>query len=87
MTKKYKLIYQKKYIKDLKHIPSRIQDAIESAVKDLSDNPRPHGYLKLKGYDELYRIRVGDYRIIYSIIDSKLVILVIEVGDRKDVYK
>lgn len=53
----------------------------------LGTNPRPDGYVKLKGSDNLFRVRVGPYRIIYTIQDDKLIVLVLEIGDRKDVYK
>ena len=52
---------------------------------NLAENPRPHGYKKLKGQDA-YRIRVGNYRVIYTVFDSELIIDVMSVGDRKDVY-
>ncbi len=49
-------------------------------------DPRPHGYLKLKGR-EGYRIRIGNYRIIYEMIDDKLMVIVITISHRKDVYE
>ncbi len=52
---------------------------------DLEINPRPFGYIKLKGRDA-YRIRVGNYRIIYEIHDAILKVIIIEAGDRKDIY-
>ena len=59
---------------------------IKGAIAELADNPRPHGYKKLKGEDA-YRIRVGDYRIIYEIEDNIILVTVVSVGHRKDVYK
>ena len=53
----------------------------------LSENPRPSGHKKLSGPDAFYRIRVGDYRIVYEIHDSKLVILVITIEHRGKVYR
>ena len=52
----------------------------------LGDDPRPHGYRKLAGRGEQYRIRVGDYRVIYDIRDAVLVVFVIEVGHRSSIY-
>lgn len=52
----------------------------------LGDDPRPYGYRKLAGRGEQYRIRVGDYRVIYDIRDAVLVVLVIEVGHRSSIY-
>ena len=59
---------------------------IKKAIYALADNPRPQGYKKLKGRDG-YRIRVADYRIIYEVFDSELLIDVINLGHRKDIYK
>ncbi|MFC0776288.1 type II toxin-antitoxin system RelE family toxin [Terrimonas alba] len=59
---------------------------IKAAIYSLADNPRPHGYKKLKGRDA-YRIRSGDYRIIYSIFDKILTVEVIAIGHRKDIYE
>jgi mRNA interferase RelE/StbE len=73
---------QKQIMKlDKKYIP-----IIKAAIANLADNPRPNGYKKLKGEDA-YRIRIGDYRIIYEIDDEIILITVISVGHRKDIYK
>jgi mRNA interferase RelE/StbE len=87
MSKKYKVVFEKKYEKDLKYVHSSYRKAIIEKCFSLGDNPRPDGYLKLKGADNLFRIRVGPYRIIYTIQDEKLIVLVLEIGDRKDIYK
>ncbi len=58
-----------------------------SAIGELATTPRPAGCRKLEGQDDLWRIRVGDYRIIYSIDDGALLILVITLGNRRDVYR
>ncbi len=59
---------------------------IKKGILALAANPRPKGYTKLKGRSG-YRIRIGDYRIIYEIIDNLLRVEVIELGHRKDIYK
>jgi mRNA interferase RelE/StbE len=59
---------------------------IRVAISRLAENPRPQGYIKLKG-EEAYRIRVGDYRIIYEINDDKITVIVVAVGHRKYIYK
>lgn len=87
MDRKYKVVFERKYIKDLKYIHPSYHKAIMEPVLSLGKNPRPEGYKKLKGYDNLFRIRVGPYRVIYTIQDDKLIILVLEIGDRKDIYK
>jgi mRNA interferase RelE/StbE len=56
-------------------------------LKTLRDNPRPQGVKKLVGEENLYRIREGDYRLIYTIEDKKLIVLVVKIGDRKEIYR
>lgn len=87
MSKKYKVVFEKKYIKDLKHVHPSYHTVINDVCLALGENPRPDGYIKLKGSDNLFRIRVGPYRIIYTIQDDKLIVLVLEIGDRKDIYR
>ena len=56
-------------------------------MKTLQYNPRPPGVKKLAGENDLYRIREGDYRIIYTIEDKELIVLVVKIGDRKEIYR
>ena len=72
--------------KQIKKLPPLINAKILKAISALSGNPRPNGYKKLKGINA-YRIRVGDYRIIYEIQDDRLIIIIIAAGNRKDIYK
>lgn len=53
----------------------------------LAGDPRPKGVKKLFGLDDLYRIRVGEYRVVYQIQDNRLIVLVVRIGHRKDVYR
>lgn len=72
----------------LKLIPKQILKLIFERIEKLSNNPRPEGAEPLQGTDKgLYRIRQGDYRISYSIQDQKLLILIVRVVHRKEVYK
>jgi mRNA interferase RelE/StbE len=87
MFKKYQVVFEKKYIKDLKYVHPSYHMLVKKAALSLENDPRPEGYIKLKGSDNLFRIRVGPYKIIYTIQDDKLIILVLEIGDRKDVDK
>ena len=73
--------------KDLYKLPAKIITRIVEVLKSLEESPRPHGCKKLKGYKNLWRIRVGDYRIIYAIEDVILLIDVREIGHRKNIYK
>lgn len=81
----YKVIIKKSAIKTLKKIPDPYYSSIKSAILQLGKNPRPHGYGKLKGR-EAYRIQVSGYRIIYEIFDDKLIVDVVTLGHRKDIY-
>jgi mRNA interferase RelE/StbE len=63
-----------------------VQRQLLRRLHDLADNPRPSGCRMLKGMDNLYRIRSGDYRIVYTIEDAILRILVVAAGHRKDIY-
>ena len=60
---------------------------VDSDIQALADNPRPEGVKKLKGSGDLYRIRSGVFRIIYQIEDIRLIVLIVKVGDRKDIYR
>lgn len=82
----YQLTIRLKIIKVLKKINEPDYTAIKKSILDLANNPRPHGYIKLKGRDG-YRIRVGNYRIIYEIIEKVLIVEVLALGHRKDIYE
>lgn len=71
----------------LAKLPRNTRLRIEDAIDGLAEDPRPHGYSKMKGYDDLYRIRVGEWRIIYAIEEDRLIVLVIEIGPRGSVYR
>lgn len=73
--------------RQLKALPEPVQKRIVKRLKSLRDTPRPQGVKKLAGEDDLYRIREGDYRIIYTIQDKELIVLVVKIGDRKEVYR
>ena len=83
---KYKITFKKSVSKDLKSVPKSDVKIILLKVDSLAVNPRREGAVKLSG-QELYRVRQGFYRIIYEIRDSELVIQVIKIGHRSDVYK
>ena len=82
---KYTLTITKSAQKELDKLPDSIAENLFEAMLSLADDPRPPGCKKLKGYD-VYRIRRGNYRIIYEIRDHVLIVEVIAVGHRKDVY-
>jgi mRNA interferase RelE/StbE len=73
--------------KQLAALPREVQRRLDVRILALGDNPRPPGSTKLAGTDDLYRIRAGDYRIVYRIEDRVLRVLVIRLGHRGDVYR
>jgi mRNA interferase RelE/StbE len=83
---KYTIYLSKKAVKNLNQLPDSVAETILSSISELENNPRPVGYRKLKGRDG-FRIRCGNYRIIYEIFESTLVIDVINLGHRKNIYK
>jgi mRNA interferase RelE/StbE len=82
----YSIDFSKQALKELEKINEPYYSSIKQAIFNLSENPRPHGYRKLKGRDG-YRIRVADYRVIYDIYDRTLVVDIITLGHRKDIYE
>jgi len=81
----YTIVLTKKAEKQLDKLPDNIAEPIIEAINNLADNPRPQGYKNLKNRDG-YRIRVGDYRVIYEVFDDELLIDIILLGHRKLIY-
>lgn len=73
--------------KSLKKIPKKDLGKVIEAIQVLAISPFPSGCRKLKGEEDVYRVRQGNYRIIYEVIDKKLIVLVLKIGHRKDIYK
>ena len=82
----YKLVIKKSVAKDLRNIPNKDVKRILKCIDLLCEDPRADGCIKLSG-QERYRVRQGLYRIIYEIQDSKLIIVVVKVAHRSEVYK
>ena len=83
----YRIEFAKPASKQFKAIPPQEQQRLKPKIDALANEPRPSGMVKLAGEDGLYRIRVGNYRIIYTIEDDRLLVLVVKVGHRRDVYR
>ncbi len=82
----YTIILSKTAQKQLDKLSDTIAEPILESIAGLAENPRPQGHRKLKGRDG-YRIRTGDYRIIYDILDAELIVDIITLGHRKDIYE
>lgn len=74
-------------LKELRKLPENFSAQVARDIDALAKNPRPIGHKKLKGHDGLYRIRSGNYRVVYQIQDKVLIVLVVRIGNRKEVYK
>ena len=83
----FAVVYEKRFFKDLDKIPNSDVERIVIAVKDLARDPTPKSSKKLKALSNLFRIRQGDYRVIYEIDRASKQVKVLSVRHRKDVYK
>lgn len=83
---KYSVVFKRSVYKDLKPIPAADVKRILAKIDSLADEPRGEGSEKLSG-QERYRVRQGVYRIIYEIVDDRLIVTVVKVGHRREVYK
>lgn len=82
----YNVVIERYAEKQLQKIDRKMIPVLKDAILDLGNNPRPQGYEKLKGIDA-YRIRVGNYRIIYEIYERIVTVVVIDIGNRKEIYR
>ncbi len=73
--------------KQLRKLPREVQERLVRRMLLLAEDPFPQGARKLTGYDDVYRVRVGRYRILYSVSRRRLVIIILKVGQRKDIYR
>jgi len=83
----YSIQLSRKAQKQLSALPKAIQERLQVKIGALATEPRPPGTVALQGIKGLLRLRVGDYRIIYQVDDDILIVLVVEVGHRREVYK
>ena len=83
---KFEVVFKQSVTKDLRQIPKKDVKRILHRIKKLSIEPRPTGVEKLSGQDR-YRVRQGAYRILYEIVNNELIVVVIKIGHRRDVYK
>jgi mRNA interferase RelE/StbE len=73
--------------RELAALDSPIQRRIAARIDALADTPRPSGAKKLQGGKDTWRVRVGDYRILYEVVDERVIVLVVKVGHRREVYR
>ena len=83
----YRVVLTPAADRQLAKLPHQAQEMMAAAIAALGSNPRPAGSTKLAGTDDLWRVRVRQYRVIYKIVDDELVVVIAKIGDRKDVYR
>ncbi|MEO8625931.1 MAG: type II toxin-antitoxin system RelE/ParE family toxin [Candidatus Limnocylindrales bacterium] len=82
----YRLVFKRSAAKELEELPAKVRPRVVERVDALAGNPRPIGCEQLSG-EKKYRIRQGDYRIVYGIDDAALIVTIVKIGHRRDVYR
>ena len=82
----YSVLIKRSAAKEIEAVPLKDRRRIVARIEGFANNPRPVGCEKLSG-EEKYRIRQGDYRILYQIVDTDLIVTVVRVGNRRDIYR
>lgn len=83
----YRVEFTTRAAREFRQLPEATRRRIAVRIDALTVNPRPQGARKLTGTDDLYRLRTGDYRILYQIEDRVVLVTVIRIGHRRDVYR
>lgn len=83
----YKIEYKRSVEKDLRKLPAPQLKAIVFKIQSLAIEPHPSGSVKLRGSSDFFRVRHADYRIVYQVIDARLIVLIVKVGHRREVYR
>jgi mRNA interferase RelE/StbE len=83
----YTVVISKSVEKQIDNLPNDITLRVIEKIQNLASEPRPDGIVKLKGFDNEYRIRIGDYRVRYEIDDENQLVQILQCKHRKDVYK
>lgn len=83
----HEVILQPSAAKVLRKLPKAVQKRIGKRIDELAENPRPPDAKPLAGAERLLRVRAGEYRIVYTVKDRELIVLVIRIGHRRDIYR
>lgn len=83
----YRVEIAREAIRALAKLDKPIRRRLQTAIAKLGDDPRPHGAIALQGLSGAYRVRVGDYRVVYAVDDGRLVVLVVDLGHRREIYR
>ncbi|MBI2636270.1 type II toxin-antitoxin system RelE/ParE family toxin [Candidatus Peregrinibacteria bacterium] len=87
MNNRYRIVIRQSAERDLRNLRDPIREHINAAIRNLAEDPFPQGVKKMHGYEDFYRIRIGRYRVVYSVNKGVLIITVVKVGHRKDAYR
>lgn len=87
MAKPYQVVLKAAALRELKKIPAQDLQKLDERIRSLADNPRPPGCKKLQSPDDLLRVRVGDYRIVYQVTEKPRQVTVVRIGNRSEVYR
>lgn len=83
---KYSIEIKRSALKEIGSLPQAVRVRVDNAITALANNPFPSGVKKLRGTNDLYRLRVGNYRIVYQIDGKRIVVVILRVKDRKEAY-
>jgi len=83
----FQVVLPKSVQKELDRLPDKEVETILERIKILEQNPRPNKCVKLAGYDNEYRIRIGDYRVRYQVLEKEKVVVLLHCMHRKDIYR
>lgn len=83
----YRVIFKPSTSKAIASLPADVRRRVVAKAESLAADPRPNGCTKLVGFDETYRVRVGDYRVVYEVRDAVVTVLVVRVAHRREVYR
>ena len=86
-SNRYTVRFASTATRDFRRLPVQIQDRVRFAIRRLAVNPRPPGVRKLSGNTADYRIRVGQYRVLYDINDAEILVYIVRIGHRREVYR
>lgn len=84
---RYRVVIPRPVQKQLDSLPADIRERVVQRIAALRENPRPPGCVKLRGYANEYRIRIGDYRVRYEVLDQEAMVVILHCAHRKDVYR
>jgi mRNA interferase RelE/StbE len=83
----YQVLLTPRARRDVEKLPKTVGERVAAAIDALAIDPRPRGVKKLQGDENLWRVRVGSYRLVYEIHDDRLIVLIVRIADRKEVYR